>query len=52
MNVGIKTKTGERDSITVAIYTPIFGTGSTEALLKVPTIMNKIIKGKYLSTGF
>ena len=49
--VNIKTQLGERDSETVAIYVPLFWTGSTEALLKFFTILRKIIRVQDLSTG-
>ena len=47
----IKTKPGESDSDIVAIYVPLFQTGSTEDLLKFVTILNKVIKGQDISKG-
>ena len=41
--------TGDKDRKTVAIYVPIFRTGSPESLLKFIKIL-KIIKGQNLST--
>ena len=49
--VNIKTQPGERDSKMVAIYVPLFRTGSPEALLKFVTIIHKIIRGQDLYTG-
>ena len=49
LKVNIKNQPRERDSETVAIYMPLFRTGSTGALLKFVTILHKIISGKYLS---
>ena len=50
MEVGIKTQPGERDSETVAIYVPLFRTGSPEDLLKFVNIYHNIIRGQDLST--
>ena len=47
----IKTQPGERDSETVAIYVALFRAGSPKALLKLVTILHKIIRGKDLSMG-
>ena len=35
----------------VAIYVPLFRTGSPKALLNFVTILHNIIRGQYLSTG-
>ena len=51
MKVDIKTQPGDSYSDTVAIYVPLFRTGSQEALLKFVTILHKIIRGQYLFTG-
>ena len=47
----IKNKPGERDNKTVAIYVPLFWTGSPEALLKLVTILHNIIRDQDLSIG-
>ena len=51
LKVDIKTQPGERDSENVAIYMPLFWTLSPESLLKFVTILDKIIRVQYLSTG-
>ena len=50
MKVNIKNQPGDRYNETVAIYVPLFRTGSTETLLKFVTIFHKIIRGQDLST--
>ena len=47
----IKKQPGERDSYTVAVYVPVFCTGSLGALLKFVTTIHKIIRGQDLSIG-
>ena len=47
----INTQPGYRDIDTLAIYVPLFRTGSPEALLKFFTILNKIIRYQDLFTG-
>ena len=51
LKVYINTQPVERDSEMVAIYVPLFRTGSPKALLNFVTILHKIIRGQYLSTG-
>ena len=51
LKVNIKTELGERDSKTVAIYVPLFRTGSPDAHFKFVMIIHKIIQGQDLSTG-
>ena len=51
LNVDINTQTGERYIETVAIYVPLFRTGSPEDLLKFVITLNKIIRGQDLSIG-
>ena len=50
LKVDIKNQPGERDRKTVAIHMTVFMPGSPESLLKFVAILNKIIKGKDLST--
>ena len=52
LKVEINTQTGEEYSETVAIYAPLFGTRSPEALLKLVNILNKTTNLQYLSMGY
>ena len=47
----MKIQPRDRESEVVAIYVPLFWTGSLEAILKLVMIFHKIIRGQYLSTG-
>ena len=51
LRVNIKTQPGDRDSKTMAIYVPLFRTGSPEVLLQLVMILHKIIQGQNMSTG-
>ena len=50
LKVDLKTKPGDTDNKMVAIYMPLLRTSTPEALLKFITLLNRILKGKYLST--
>ena len=51
LKVNIKTQPRERDSKVVAIYVPLFQTGSPESLLKFVKVLYKIIRVQDLSMG-
>ena len=51
LKVDIKTQLGYTDIKTVEIYVLLFWAGITEALIKLVTILNTIIRGQDLSTG-
>ena len=51
LKVEINTQSGYMNRKMVSIYTPIFNTGSVEALLKFLVILKKIMKDQNLTNG-
>ena len=51
LKVKINTQPGEAKSESISLYVPIFKKGSPEGILKLRTLIEKIIKGQSLNTS-